>query len=215
LAESFSGSQPVALAPGGPQRHGEDMNPIEVSSDLTGKLLIAMPGMGDPRFETSVVFLCAHSDEGAMGLMINKPADGLDITDVLAQLDIEPGQGDYRSDVHFGGPVEHRRGFVLHSPDRTYEAATLEVDTRFAMTASREVLDDMVQGTGPHQTLLALGYAGWGPGQLEDEIGENAWLTCDAKPEIVFDAEDGGKWEAAVRSLGIEPLMLSGKAGHA
>ncbi|WP_132544601.1 YqgE/AlgH family protein [Rhodovulum euryhalinum] len=183
---------------------------------LGGKLLIAMPGMGDPRFEKSVVFLCAHSDEGAMGLIVNKPMAELSFSDLLSQLDIPraPGARDIR--VHFGGPVEHARGFVLHSGDYNSDRdTTLRVDGRFGMTATLDILEDIARGQGPAASLLALGYAGWGPGQLEGEIGQNGWLTCEAAPEIVFDSLDATKWERALRTLGIDPLMLSATAGRA
>ncbi|MBC58323.1 MAG: hypothetical protein CL814_15515 [Confluentimicrobium sp.] len=183
--------------------------------DLSGKLLIAMPGMGDPRFEKSVVYICAHSAEGAMGLIINKPSQELRLSDMLEQLQIPRGTGrDIR--VHFGGPVEHGRGFVLHSSDyRSNSATTLKVDARFGLTATLDILDDMARGTGPDNTLLALGYSGWGPGQLEEEICANGWLTCDASPEIVFAGDDDSKWGRALNVLGVDPLSLSAACGHA
>ena len=183
--------------------------------DLTGQLLIAMPGMGDPRFERSVVFLCSHSAEGAMGLVVNRIAADLNMSDLLEQLDIEPGPGAARQPVHVGGPVEHGRGFVLHSGDYTEGEATLRVDDRFAMTATLDILEDIARGDGPSRTLMALGYAGWGPGQLEGEIAENAWLTCTASSEIVFDTAVDEKWERALGSLGVDPLVLSAAAGRA
>lgn len=185
------------------------------STDLCGKLLIAMPGMGDPRFEGSVIFMCAHSPEGSMGLIVNKPAPGLKMDDLLEQLSIPRGQGSRDVAVHFGGPVEHGRGFVLHSAEYAASEATLKVDDRFGMTATLDILTDMAQGAGPERRILALGYAGWGPGQLEDEIHRNGWLTCDAVPEIVFGADDSGKWVAALKSLGIDPLLLSATSGRA
>ncbi|MDF0601045.1 YqgE/AlgH family protein [Psychromarinibacter sp. C21-152] len=184
-------------------------------TDLSGKLLIAMPGMGDPRFEKSVVFMCAHSDDGSMGLIVNKPAPGLEMDDLLEQLEIPRGEGSRGVHVHFGGPVEHGRGFVLHSGDYATQSSTLRVDDRFGMTATLDILQDMASGSGPEQRILALGYSGWGPGQLEDEIHQNGWLTCDASPEIVFAPDDGGKWAAALASLGIDPLLLSAEAGRA
>jgi putative transcriptional regulator len=192
------------------------MQDVTAEMQLGGKLLIAMPGMGDPRFEKSVVFLCAHSDEGAMGLIVNKPMAELSFSELLAQLEIPraPGARDIR--VHFGGPVEHARGFVLHSGD--YNAGsdtTLRVDSRFGMTATLDILEAIAGGRGPAESLLALGYAGWGPGQLESEILQNGWLTCDAAPEIVFGAADSTKWERALNTLGIDPLMLSSAAGRA
>ena len=186
-----------------------------MTTDLTGQLLIAMPGIGDPRFECAVVFLCAHSAEGTMGLVINRKSEDIAIKDVLSQLDIETGQSMRPLDVYIGGPVEAGRGFVLHSSDYEAEAATLDIDDTFAMTASRDVLRALANGEGPKDRILCLGYAGWGPGQLEDEIAANGWLTCDSTPEIVFNMPDPAKWEAALLSLGVSPALLSGDAGHA
>jgi putative transcriptional regulator len=184
------------------------------SFSLSGKFLIAMPGMGDPRFEKSVILICAHSATEAMGLIVNKPAPKLSFRELLAQLQITPGE---RADmgVHLGGPVEHGRGFVLHSADYTSNGSTLRVPGGFALTATLDVLEDIARGFGPARAILALGYAGWGPGQLEREIGQNGWLTCDATPDLVFGANDSGKWEGALRSMGIDPLTLSAAAGRA
>lgn len=185
------------------------------SVDLNGKLLIAMPGMGDPRFERSVVYMCAHSPEGAMGLIVNKPAPGLQLSDLLEQLEIPKTINTTGGQVHFGGPVEHGRGFVLHSSEYQGAESTLRVDDDFGMTATLDILQDMAKGAGPARRILALGYSGWGPGQLEDEIHRNGWLTCDASPEIVFQEDDDGKWVAALGVLGIDPLLLSAEAGRA
>lgn len=217
-ATSGAGGGRVAtgrLRCGAGKRQIGGMKPVDDSLHLNGKLLIAMPGMGDPRFERSLVFLCAHSADGAMGLIVNKPRSEVRFGDLLEQLNIprSPSAADIR--VHFGGPVENGRGFVLHSADYAANAATLKVDGRFGMTATLDVLHDLAQGRGPGQSLLALGYAGWGPGQLEREIGRNGWLTCDADPAIVFGASDGGKWAQALRSLGVDPLVLSAAAGRA
>lgn len=183
---------------------------------LSGKLLIAMPSMGDPRFEHSVVYMCAHSEDGAMGLIVNKPAPDLKFGDLLQQLKISPPPEDAPEvQVHYGGPVEGGRGFVLHTGDYTGNSSTLQVDDQFGMTATLDVLEDLSNGTGPSQCFLALGYAGWGPGQLEDELQRNGWLTCDAAPEIVFDAEADQKWQMALATLGIDPLMLSATGGRA
>ncbi|MDP5217499.1 YqgE/AlgH family protein [Ruegeria sp. 2205SS24-7] len=183
--------------------------------DLTGQLLIAMPGMGDPRFEHSVVYICSHGEDGAMGLIVNKPAD-LRISALLTQLDIPckiPVVND--TPVRFGGPVETARGFVLHSTDYDANLHSMNVDAAFSMTATLDILEDMANGAGPAQRLLMLGYSGWGPGQLESEIGENGWLTVQADPALVFDIADDRKWEAALKLLGIDPLTLSASAGHA
>lgn len=191
------------------------MESDEDFDDLSGKLLIAMPGMGDPRFEKSVVYLCAHSDDGSMGLIVNKPAPGLAMDDLLEQLDIPKGDGSRGVSVYFGGPVEHGRGFVLHSGDYASTSSTLRVDDRFGMTATLDILQDMASGGGPERRILALGYSGWGPGQLEGEIQRNGWLTCDASHEIVFAPDDTSKWAAALKSLGVDPLSLSAEAGRA
>lgn len=177
---------------------------------LDGKLLVAMPAMGDPRFEHSVVYMCAHSAEGAMGLIVNKPADDLKFNDLLEQLGITAARPIEGVDVHYGGPVEHGRGFVLHSRDYGSEDSTLQVNDDFGMTATLDILEDISLGIGPASCLLALGYAGWGPGQLEDEIRANGWLICDADTDLVFSRDHDGKWSAAMQRLGIDPRMLSG-----
>jgi putative transcriptional regulator len=187
----------------------------QVSSDFTGKMLIAMPGMGDPRFEHSVVYLCAHSEDGAMGLIVNKPAADIRFADLLEQLGIPVGEGLRDIRVHFGGPVEHGRRFVLHSADYEAETGTMKVDDQVAMTATTEVLEQIAKGEGPASLMLALGYAGWGPGQLEDEIAANGWLTCDARPDIPFGRANEHKWTAALKAMGIDPLILSASAGRA
>lgn len=186
-----------------------------MSQDLTGKLLIAMPGMGDPRFDHTVVYLCAYSDEGAMGLIINKRVPDISLDDLLDQLEIGGGFGSAGVGVHFGGPVEGSRGFVLHSVDYEGGAGTLEVDQGIAMTATKDILEDIAKGTGPQQALTALGYAGWGPGQLEGELQENAWLTVDADAAIVFDPDNESKWTKALGKLGIDPMLLSAEGGRA
>jgi len=182
---------------------------------LDGKLLIAMPGMGDPRFDKSLIYICAHSEDGAMGLIINKPAVDLQFSDLLEQLKITPAQSYRPIEVHFGGPVEHGRGFVLHSKDYIAEDSTLEVNDEFGMTATLDILEDISQGHGPNVCLLALGYAGWGPGQLEEEIRENGWLTCDADAALIFSPKNQDKWRNAIVSLGIDPRMLSATGGSA
>lgn len=183
--------------------------------DLTGKLLIAMPGMGDLRFEHSVVFMCSHSDEGAMGLIVNKPAHDVKLADLLSQLEIGgTGEGEDMP-VHFGGPVEGARGFVLHTSDYASKLQSLSVADGFCMTATLDILEDIATGEGPERALMMLGYAGWGPGQLESEISMNGWLTADADGKLVYETDDSEKWEAALKSLGVDPLTLSASAGRA
>ncbi|WP_138465102.1 YqgE/AlgH family protein [Poseidonocella sp. HB161398] len=183
--------------------------------DLSGKVLIAMPGMGDPRFEKAVIFLCAHSSDGAMGLIFNKPALDVSFSDLLERLEITPVAGASVPAIFVGGPVEHARGFVLHSADYASENTTLQVDDQYGMTATVDVLEDIARGFGPNSALLALGYSGWGPGQLEDEIVQNGWLVCDADDALVFGPDPGGKWEIALSRLGVDPLTLSADAGRA
>lgn len=183
--------------------------------ELTGKLLIAMPGMGDPRFEHSVVFLCSHGDDGAMGLIINKVTPNVSLSDLLHQLEITPSDTAGALPVYFGGPVERVRGFVLHSPDYTSNLQTLKVSNKFSMTATVDILDDIAHDTGPQQALMMLGYAGWGAGQLESEIALNGWLTTEASDDLVYATKDPDKWAAALKTLGVDPLLLSANAGHA
>lgn len=183
--------------------------------DLSGQLLIAMPDMGDPRFAQSVVYICAHSDEGAMGLIVNKPTPEIQFADLLEQLEIDTVKGMRDIRVHFGGPVEHGRGFVLHSTEYTSGEATLQVDDDFALSATLDVLEDIARGEGPNASLMALGYAGWGPGQLEGEIADNGWLTAQSQPNLVFGRANEFKWTAALKSIGIDPVSLSAAAGRA
>jgi putative transcriptional regulator len=185
------------------------------SIDLTGKLLIAMPGMGDPRFEKAVIFMCAYSGDGAMGLIVNKPMPELKFPELLQQLGVE-GADEAQSEirVQFGGPVEHGRGFVLHSSDYAANASTLKVG-QFGMTATLDILEHIAKGRGPSRAFLALGYSGWGPGQLDGEIAQNGWLTADASTDLVFSPENAGKWGRALKSLGVDPLTLSANAGRA
>ncbi len=198
---------------GTPQAQG--MQTQQNLDSLSGKLLIAMPGMGDPRFDRSVVYVCAHSDDGAMGLIVNKPATDLDAGDLLRQIGVEPSSDMRPITIHFGGPVEHGRGFVLHSADYAAPTSTLKVDDRIGMTATMDILEDIANGGGPKDALLLLGYSGWGPGQLESELQENGWLTADASHDLVFGTDAGGKWNAALASLGIDPLLLSASGGRA
>lgn len=183
--------------------------------DLTGKVLIAMPAMGDARFARAVVFICAHSADGAMGLIINKPVADLSLRGLLEQVGITVAAGISDRPVYFGGPVEHARGFVLHSGEYQSRITTLSVTELFGMTATVDVLEDMGAGHGPARAMVALGYAGWGPGQLEGELAQNGWLTVDATLDLVFGTPDGGKWEAALRRLGVDALALSSSAGRA
>ena len=182
---------------------------------LEGELLVAMPGMGDPRFTQSVIFLCAHGDEGAMGLIVNKRAIGLSFADLLRQVGVSPGEEAAGLRVHFGGPVERARGFVLHSDDWEAPGATKPLPRGLALTATVDILRDISAGRGPRRAVLALGYAGWAPGQLEAELQANGWLTCPADPDLVFGEHDEAKWEGALRKIGVDPALLSSRGGTA
>lgn len=183
--------------------------------DLTGKLLIAMPGMEDPRFDHSVIYMCSHTADGAMGLIVNKTAD-LPLSALLNQLDISCDNPDVGAlPVRFGGPVETARGFVLHSAEYEASLHSTDIADGFRMTATLDILEDIANGEGPKQELLMLGYSGWGPGQLEGEIAQNGWLTTDADAHLIFAVPDHQKWEAALKTLGVDALTLSASAGHA
>ena len=189
---------------------------------LDGQLLIAMPTMGDERFARTVIYLCAHSSEGAMGIVVNKPAADLNFPDLLVQLDIIPDgerirlpQRVGRMPVLMGGPVETSRGFVLHSPDFFIDQSTLPIDEGVCLTATVDILRAIAKGEGPTEAVLALGYAGWSEGQLESEIQANGWLHCPADPGLIFDGALDLKYDIALRKIGIDPAMLSSEAGHA
>jgi putative transcriptional regulator len=189
---------------------------------LDGHFLIAMPGMADDRFARSVVYICAHSSEGAMGITINRAAPQITFRELLVQLDIIPKGDEIRlpepvkkMTVHRGGPVETGRGFVLHSADYFIENSTLPIDEHVSLTATLEILKAIAAGHGPASSLLALGYAGWAPGQLETEIQANGWLNCPAAPEVIFDADLDAKYERAMAMIGIDPSRLTAQAGHA
>ena len=182
----------------------------------TARLLIAMPVMGDPRFERSVIYLCAHSSEGAMGIIVNRPAGSIDFPGLLVQLDIIKKADQIKlpenaetMKVLSGGPVDTGRGFVLHSSDFFIEDATLQIDDGICLTATVDILKAIARGAGPKHAILALGYAGWGAGQLENEIQDNGWLHCDADPDLIFGGDVEEKYLRALRKIGIDPGMLS------
>lgn len=183
--------------------------------DLTGSILIAMPGMSDLRFAQSVVYLCDHSEKGAMGLIVNKPAADMSFADLLKQLEITPDTSVSDVGVYFGGPVETGRGFVLHSPDYTSDLRTLNVSDDVALTPTMDVLEDIASGEGPSRVMMMLGYSGWGPGQLEDEISRNGWLTVEGTADLIFSIQDDRKWSAALEQMGVDPALLSAEAGSA
>ncbi|MDA1089523.1 MAG: YqgE/AlgH family protein [Proteobacteria bacterium] len=181
---------------------------------LAGQMLVAMPGMQDPRFDKTVIYMCAHNADGAMGLVVNRALESLSFPDMLEQLGIETAGTEGKIIIHFGGPVESARGFVLHSRDYLKDA-TMVVDEYVALTATIDILKAMAGGDGPQKSMLALGYAGWGPGQLDSEIMGNGWLHVEADHDLVFGDDLAAKWDRAMHKIGIDPRMLSDKAGHA
>lgn len=192
-----------------------DNRSSEGESFLEGKLLIALPGMSDPRFEKSVIFMCAHSAEGAMGLIINKPIEGLGFHELVKNLDIRVTGNAPDAPVLFGGPVETGRGFVLHSGDYESGDATLQVTKEVSLTATVDILRAMAEGRGPGHAVFTLGYAGWGPGQIENEIRFNGWVHCDADSKVIFEMDMERKWSGALAKLGIDLSVLSTNAGRA
>ena len=195
---------------------------VDGRSYLDGQCLIAMPGMADNRFSRSVVYVCAHSEDGAMGIIVNKPAADTKFPDLLVQLDVIPSEEIIRLpsqiekvQVLRGGPVETKRGFVLHSADFFLESATLPIDDGICLTATLDILRAMAIGSGPENAVLALGYAGWGAGQLEQEIQANGWLHCAADPDLLFDDGIDTKYTRALGKIGIDQAFLSREAGHA
>lgn len=195
---------------------------VSPASYLEGQLLVAMPQLGDDRFNRAIVYVCAHSDEGAMGIVLNKPMNELRFPQLLVQLDIIPqdeaislpGETD-RINVLRGGPVESGRGFVLHTPDFFIDNTTLSVTDNICLTVTVDILRAIAHGKGPDHAALALGYAGWGAGQLETEIQRNDWLTSPADHDLVFDRGFDTKYERALAKLGVDLAMLSTDAGHA
>jgi len=194
---------------------------MKAVSYLAGKLLIAMPGMSDARFDRSLILLCVHSETGAMGLIINKVMPMMKFSDLAAQLEMEveagqpePAEEMWNMPVQYGGPVEPSRGFVLHSTDFMSADSSLPVSEKFALTATLDILKAMARNAGPRRSLLALGYSGWAPGQLEDEIQRNGWLHCDPDEHLLFGAPNEEKYMLALKKLGVDPAMLSSDAGH-
>jgi putative transcriptional regulator len=202
---------------------GSQLSPYGTESPyLDGQILVAMPGMMDERFARSVIYICAHSAEGAMGIVLNRPAANVSMPDLLVQLEIVPELERIRlpqkvgtMQVLIGGPVETSRGFVLHSPDFHLAQSTLPIDDSICLTATIDILRAIAAGHGPENAVLALGYAGWGAGQLELEMQANGWLNTPADAELVFNTAADLRYEMALRRIGIEPAMLSMEAGHA
>ncbi len=197
-------------------------SPLGKGSYLDGQMLVAMPSMADPRFAKSVIYICAHSKDGAMGLVVNRRSRRLKFADLLVQLEIIKQEDTIllpsateSLPVLRGGPVDRGRGFVLHSPEYDVGEATLAIDEGVSLTATIDILKAIAAGNGPRKAVLALGYAGWSSGQLESEIQRNDWLNCDADDELLFDENHDTKYDRAMRKIGIDPRMLSGEAGHA
>ncbi len=189
---------------------------MEDGAFLSGQMLIAMPGIGDPRFERALVLVCAHDHSHAMGIAVNRPVEGLTVPDLLLRLEVKSTIEIPPDLVLLGGPVERERGFVVHTDDYTAGDHSLAIGDGVSLTATREVLEAMGAEVGrPRRSLLALGYAGWGAGQLEQEIRNNVWLTCPADETLIFGGDHGHKWSAALAKLGVDPSFLSAEAGRA
>jgi putative transcriptional regulator len=220
--DAVSGASPVASAKSAAARPRSHRRKIARRGYLDGQMLIAMPSMGDERFARSVIYVCAHSTEGAMGIVVNQPAAHISFLDLLVQLDVIPAADVIQLPsqagavkVLKGGPVDTQRGFVLHSSDFVIENSTLPIDEGICLTATLDILKAIARGDGPRSAILALGYAGWAPGQLENEIQHNGWLHCSADAELIFGQDTDGKYLKALEKIGIDPGMLSSEAGHA
>lgn len=208
------------LCPRYAKMRDQQVRKITMSADtvkspyLTGKLLIAMPHMGDPRFHKAVIFICAHDVNGAMGLVINHTLPGLELDELLSQLHIEGAKTGGEIPVMSGGPVETGRGFILHKGD-FHQIDSLKIESDIYVTGTMDALKAIAQGQGPDEMLFILGYAGWSAGQLDLEMQQNAWLVVDADPDLIFEGDPDQRWDRAIRKMGIDPLMLSGEAGRA
>jgi putative transcriptional regulator len=188
---------------------------VKSDIDLTNQFLIAMPGMADPQFSGAVVYLCEHSERGALGLIINKPSD-INVKDLFAKVELSLDSDVVgQSPVYLGGPVQTERGFVLHDSANNAYNSSLTIPGGLEMTTSRDVLEAVANGAGPKRMAIMLGYAGWSAGQLEDELGRNGWLNVDADPAVIFDTPIGERFNKALALLGVDPSFLSAQAGHA
>src|SRR5262245_2279014 len=219
--EGAAGSgAPRAAAPAGGRSKSSRRTPKR--GYLDGQMLIAMPSMGDERFARTVIYVCAHSSEGAMGIIVNQPAPHISFPDLLVQLEVVPASDLIQLPARAGGvkvlkggPVDTQRGFVLHSADFFIENSTLPIDEGICLTATLDILKAIARGEGPASAILALGYAGWAPGQVEQEINQNGWLHCAADSELIFGQDIEGKYTRAMKKIGIDLGMLSSEAGHA
>lgn len=189
--------------------------PMDMITNLKGKFLIALPGMGDPRFEQAVIYVCSHGSDGTMGLIINKAKGKLKMSDLLEQSGIEGNVKVADTPVLSGGPVDIDRGFVLHSPDYSMEDSSVALSGTLSLTVTRDVLEALVSDEAPKKAVLAVGYSGWGEGQIERELVDNAWITTDADEALIFDTDMDSKWERAIRQLGISPESLAHSGGRA
>jgi len=197
------------------ERRQIEAKSLKMDHGFSGQLLIAMPGISDPRFERALILICAHDEHHAMGLAVNRPVEGLSVPDLLERLEIRSEIKAPPDLVMLGGPVERERGFVLHTDDYVGEYS-IDVCEGLTLTATRDILEALAEGTGhPRHAILALGYAGWGAGQLEQEIKENVWLTCDADADIIFSADHAAKWNRALAKIGVDAERLSAVAGRA
>lgn len=191
------------------------MDEFSKKINLNGKFLIAMPGMGDPRFKNAVIYLCSHNAEGTMGLIINKLATNFNISDLLNQLNIETSNILEPFPIYLGGPVEPYRGFILHSLDYFNKEKTIKIDNVLGMTSTLDIVEDIVTNKGPKTFFVALGYSGWDAGQIEMEIKNNGWLVSDAKTDIIFQHNNKNKWENSLKILNVDPKFLSADGGTA
>ena len=187
----------------------------DMVSGYQGQLLLATPKMTDYRFEKAVILICSHNADGAMGIIVNKPTLELNFDDILTQLKIDTKRVFSKQSIYFGGPVEYGRGFVVHSSDYDVSDASITIQKDYFLTASKEILEDIASGHGPKNSLLALGYAGWGPGQLENELFADSWLLCDPDPSLVFTSKPELKWADGFKKLGVNPSQLSTFGGSA
>jgi putative transcriptional regulator len=189
------------------------MDMIEASANLTNNFLIAMPGLADPFFARTVTYLCQHNEDGALGIIVNRPSE-LTLADIMAQMGVEVREEAIgQVPVYFGGPVQPERGFILHEPTRVW-SSTLKVSESISLTTSRDILEALGKGKGPEKILVALGYAGWGKGQLEQEIVQNSWLHAPAEQSIIFDQPAANRWKAAAELMGVDISLLTAQAGH-
>jgi putative transcriptional regulator len=184
-------------------------------NSLTNQFLIAMPAMEDPNFTQTVTYICEHNEQGALGIVINRPMSEIHLGDLLEQLDVSPKQPDVaKRPIFAGGPVQPEHGFILHRPARSWES-TLQIDAQIGLTTSQDILTAIADGEGPGEALIALGYAGWGAGQLEQELADNAWLSVPVNYEVLFHVPAEQRWQQAAALLGVDLSLMSSDAGHA